>query len=182
MIAPVSYGSFKELMQSTVFSKEIMLSYLNTGQKQVDDAIALALSNEQPYAWRSAWILGHYLDNNDIRLQPFQNQLIDSILSAAPDGYQRELLRLAAMCGINDSNAGEIANICFSIWEQPRKQSSVRLMAFKILMKISDSHPEMKPELLLLTETYSDTLSPGIQHSLSLLQKQIKKEIKNNAK
>jgi len=177
MMNQLPYRNFKELMQNSVFSKELMLEYLNGGISNVDDAITLALSNEQPFAWRSAWILGHFLNNCDERLIPHRSQLVKAIADASPDGYQRELLRLAAMCGINDSNAGEIADICFAIWEQPRKQSSVRMIAFKILMQISNMYPEMKPELLLITDTYSDTMSPGVKHSISLLRKKIEKEI-----
>ncbi len=166
MMNNAMHTGFKYWLGNETFHKEISLSKLSEHSDAVDEAFSIALCGEQPEAWRAAWLLGHYFYNQDQRLTEKLDSLIQLMPSAKPDGYQRELLKLIAKCELDEPRAGVLADICFSIWEQNRKQSSVRGEAFKTLIRISEWYPEMKPELQLLFEEYSDTLSPGIKQSL----------------
>jgi len=166
MMNNAMHTGFKYWLGNETFHKEISLSKLSEHSDAVDEAFSIALSGKQPEAWRAAWLLGHYFNNEDERLTDRLDSLIQLIPSAQPDGYQRELLKLIAKCSLNEAGAGVLADVCFSIWEQNRKQSSVRSEAFKTLIRISEWYPEMKPELQLLFEQYADSLSRGIKQSL----------------
>ena len=49
--------------------KDEMIAYLNTHPEDFEEAITLALSDKQPYGWRSAWLLWSCMEENDRRIQ-----------------------------------------------------------------------------------------------------------------
>ena len=49
--------------------KEEMITFLKTHPEYFDEAIRLAISDNQPFAWRSAFILFDCIDENDKRVK-----------------------------------------------------------------------------------------------------------------
>ncbi|MCF8267680.1 MAG: hypothetical protein K9I69_06325 [Ignavibacteriales bacterium] len=47
--------------------KSEMILYLRTNPDSIKEAVALALSEEQPLAWRAAWLLSGSMAENDSR-------------------------------------------------------------------------------------------------------------------
>ena len=58
-------------------------------------------------------------------------------------------------------------DLCINLWEQVRKQSSVRHFAFKGMLKVATKYPELKNEVLALVQPhFVNSLSPGIRKSI----------------
>lgn len=56
------------------------------------------------------------------------------------------------------------------IWEQVGKIPSVRIFAFRLIVRIARKYPELKNEIAFLTQPhYTETLSPGIRNSVHKL-------------
>ena len=63
---------------------------------------------------------------------------------------------------------------CASVWEKINKKPSVRLTAFKIILKIAKKHPDLSHEIIFLTQNqYMDSLSPVVKRSVSRMIKEI---------
>ena len=180
MIRDVTYNRFNTMMETRDFDSRHIFALLQSDDSMVAEAIETALYGKHPHAWRSAWCLKHFLTEGNTALQQQLGALLDRVETASPDGYQRELLKLISLCTLSDDLLGRLTDICFSIWEQPRKQGSVRSEAYKTLVSIAAVYPELKPELVLIFDAYSDTFSHGIKHSLSRMRNQLEKEIKQN--
>ncbi|MDO6801568.1 hypothetical protein Q4595_03800 [Wenyingzhuangia sp. 1_MG-2023] len=126
-------------------------------------AIQIALSDQQPQAWRATWILGHCTSKNDVRIQPFVNDFIKSIVKRK-DGHQREILKIIDKMKLNDEQEGRLFDICMTLWENTTKASSVRYLAFKHLYKTCEKYTELNGELeFIRQEHYLESLSPGIK-------------------
>ena len=68
---------------------------------------------------------------------------------------------------------GFLFNVCLTVWEKINKKPSVRLTAFKIIVKIAKRHPDLSHEIIFLTQNqYLDSLSPAVKRSISKMIKE----------
>jgi hypothetical protein len=143
-----------------------MISYLKAHPEDFNEAIKLAISDKQPYSWRAAWLLWSCMDNNDPRIKRYLKKIIDT-LPTLSDSQQRELLLILQRMELNDDYTGKLFNICVNIWEKLGKQPSVRINAFKVIVKIAKKYPDLTDEIIYLTQfQYLDTLSKGVRRSV----------------
>ena len=158
----------KTLEQILISSyKEEMISFMHTHQEVYDEAVELAVGDNQPFSWRAAWLLWSCMENNDKHIQKHIKTILKSI-PAKKDGHQRELIKILSRMKLKDEQEGILFNICMNIWEGIHKNPSVRVTAFKFIVKLAKKHSELKNEITFLTQDhYMDTLSPGVKNSVS---------------
>ena len=60
------------------FYKEQMIAYLGSHPEDFKEAIKLAITDKQPYSWRSAWLLWSCMEENDLRVQPYIPKIIEA--------------------------------------------------------------------------------------------------------
>lgn len=153
--------------------KDGMIGYMTLHPEDFDEAIKLAISNKQPYSWRAAWLLCSCMENDDKRVQVHIKNMMDAIPNMK-DGQQRELLAVLYKMELSEEYEGRVFSICVDIWEQIHKQPSVRIQAFRLIVKIMQKYPDLYHEIELLTQNqYIETLTPGIKNSMSKLMKHI---------
>jgi len=158
----------------THFYKEGMIRHLAEHPEDFEEALQLAVSNKQPYSWRSAWLLWSCMEMDDARVKGSIKKIIE-LLPTLKDGHQRELLKILQMMELCEEEEGLVFNLCLTVWEQIHKAPSVRWHAFMTLLKIAKNYPDLLHEIQFLTqEQYMETLSPGIRHTLGLRIKELK--------
>ncbi|MCF8240126.1 MAG: hypothetical protein K9J16_01975 [Melioribacteraceae bacterium] len=149
-----------------ILYKEEMISFLKSHPEHFDEAIQLAISDKQPFAWRAAFLLVGSIEENDNRIQKHIKSIVNCI-QEKEDGHQRELLKILDKVNISEKYEGQVFNICMNLWEQINKQPSVRITAFKFIVKIAKRHPELSKEINFLTQDhYLESLSPGVKRSI----------------
>jgi hypothetical protein len=157
----------------TRFNKEELFSFINEHPAQFDKALKISLTDAQPQAWRAAWVLGHSMSKNDLRIKPHIPKIIKG-LKTKKDGHQRELLKILEKMNISEAHEGYLFDICITIWADIYKSPSVRIVAFKTLVKIVKRYPELINEIESLTQNhFTETLSSGIKHSFAKLVKRL---------
>ncbi len=154
--------------------KEELLSFVEKYPQSFHKLVEYAVSDEEPFNWRSAWVIFHSIKRNDKRLTEEIDRLVDAV-SNKNDGHQRELIKILNKMDLNEDQEGKLFNISMNIWEQLGKSPSVRSTAIQFIAKMAKKYPELRSELDFLTqEQYLETLSPGIKHSIKRLIQQIK--------
>jgi len=155
----------------TSFHKVDMLAYMDAHPDDFDEAIKLAVSDRQPYAWRAAWLLWSCMEENDQRLQRCIKNIISTI-TTKNDDHQRELLKILLQMKLDEEYEGFLYDVCATVWEKINKKPSVRLTAMKIIVKIAKKHPDLSHEIGFLTQNqYLDSLSPAARKSVSKMIK-----------
>jgi hypothetical protein len=150
-----------------------MISFLKSHPEHFNEAIELAISDDQPFAWRSAFLLGSCMEDNDARVKKHIKPILTSI-KTKKDGHQRELLKILYRMNLNDKSEGMVFDICIRLWEQISKDPSVRMTALKFIIKIANKHPELLNEItVLLQDHYLATLSPGVKRSIQRMMKDV---------
>ncbi len=153
--------------------KDEMISFLKSNPEYFEEAIQLAISDKQPYSWRAAFSLWGTIEENDKRIKKHIESIVNCI-HEKEDGHQRELLKILYKMEISEKYEGEIFDICMNLWEQISKNPSVRMTAFKFILKISKKHPELLEEISFLTqEQYLESLSPGVKRSIEKMMEKV---------
>jgi hypothetical protein len=162
-----------EVILSTSYKAD-MISYMVVHPEAFDEAINLALKDNQPYSWRASWLLWRSIVENDIRVQPYINDIIYS-LTTKSDDHQRELIKILQKMVLNNEAEGILFNVCVSVWGEIGKKPSVRFNAFKMIIKIAQNHPELINEIDFITENqYMDSLSSSAKKSIFKMIKGLK--------
>jgi len=158
---------------NTRHPKAVWVKMMKSNPEYFHEALTLAISGEHPEGWRAAWLLGHTMHRNDQRLQPLMMDLIQA-LKGKQSGQQRELLKILAGMELEEVHEGPLFDACLAIWEDLGKQSSVRVTAFRQLVRIAWEYPDLKQELRhFTTDAYTASLSPGIKRSIEKLVKKL---------
>jgi len=158
----------------TTCCKADMISYMATHPEDFEEAISLAISNKQPYSWRSAWLLWSCLEDNDQRIQKHISSIISS-LSAKEANQQRELIKILLLMDLKEEDEGFLFDFCATIWRTLSHKPSVRFNAFKMIIKIAKRHPDLRNEIEFLTENeYMDSLSSAAQKSIYKMLAELK--------
>ena len=153
--------------------KKEMISYMADHPEAFKEAIELAVSNKQPYAWRAAYVLWSVIKENDVRIRKHIKKIVN-VVKDKNDGHQRELLKILLMMELDEKYESKLFDICMNLWEQINKAPSVRVNAFKFILKIAKKHPELKQEISFLTQDhFMESLSPGARHSIKILMKDL---------
>ena len=151
--------------------KESLINKLKSDPESFDEAIKIALSNNQPAAWRATWILRSSMGKKDTRIAKVLEKVVKK-LSGFEDGHQREWLKVIEKFELNDDLEGIVFDHCMNIWEKTSLQPSVRFTAFLFILKTAKKYPELRSEVEHLSQKhYLNTLSDGVKRSL---QKRIK--------
>ena len=146
--------------------KSEMLEFISNHPESFDQALKLALENEENLSWRATWLVAGVMEKNDQRARPFIQKII-TILPDRDDGHQRELLKILLKMELDEDFESLLFDISVTLWEQVRKQSSVRYYAFQGMMKVVEKYPELKNEIISLTQPhFVNALSPGVRKSV----------------
>jgi len=153
--------------------KEEMVAFLKSQPEYFNEAIKLAISDDQPFAWRSAFYLSSCMDDNDARIKKHIKPILACIKSKK-DGHQRELLKILNRMQLTDKSEGIVFDICIRLWKQIGKDPSIRITALKFIFKIAKQHPELLNEITpLMQNHYLELLSPGVKRSVNRMINEI---------
>lgn len=157
--------------------KDEMISFMGNHPEFFEEAIELAISDKQPYSWRAAWLLWSCMEENDVRIRKYLKRIVDA-LKNKDDSHQRELLKILLRMELTDEYESILFDYCMDIWEQINKPPAVRVNALKFIIKIAKKHPELSKEITFLTQDhYLESLSPGAKHSVSILMKELQRDL-----
>lgn len=153
--------------------KEEMVAFLKSQPEYFNEAIKLAISDDQPFAWRSAFLLSSSMEDNDARVKKYIKPILVRI-KTKNDGHQRELLKILYRMKLSDREEGMVFDICIRLWEQIGKDPSIRITALKFIFKIAKQHPELLNEITpLMQNHYLELLSPGVKRSVNRMINEI---------
>jgi len=162
---------FEQILISTY--KEGMIAYMEAHPEAYEGAVKLGVSDKQPFAWRAAWLLWSCMEENDERIKPYIKDIVN-VVKSKNDGHQRELLKILLLMDIDKKYEGILFDLCLNVWEEITKSPSVRMTAFKFILKLVKKHPELAKEIsFLLEDRYLETLSPGVRHSILRMMEEL---------
>jgi len=145
--------------------KAEMISYMKANPTDFMELVELSVTDKQPYSWRATWLLWSCMEKNDVRIQAHVSTMIKQ-LNSFKDGQQRNLINILLKMEIPEEYEGLLFDSCVAIWLDIKKQSSVRIKAFEVIVQIAKKYPELNNEVDSLTDKrFVEPLSAGIKSS-----------------
>jgi len=172
---PEPKTEYEEILISAY--KDKMIAFMHSHTEAFPEALDLAVTDRQPYSWRSAWLLWSCITPNDARVKKHLTKMI-AYLPKAQDNQKRELLKICTMMQLTESQESKLIDICVQLWTDISKAPGIRMMAFRLIFQLALKYPELTGEVMQLArDYYMKSLSPGIHHSVKKLFAELGKNL-----
>ena len=146
--------------------KEDVAKFMQDYPEEFNSIVELSITDEKPMCWRAAWVVQTFMIQNDARVQPFVDLMLEE-LPKKDDGHQRELLKILANMELDDDRESILYDECVTIWESVRKKPATRYFAFQQMIKMVEKYPELIQEIHAVTQPqHINTLSHGVKHGV----------------
>ena len=146
-------------------TKEAYLDVMSSDPALFDHMLEIAITNHEDAGWRAAWLIGHCMDKDDVRVKPRIDRILQSAKTAS-EGHLRQLLIILQNLTLDDDSEGLLFDLCANIWESTQHAPALRINALKCIVKTVSNYPELINECeVLFQEEYIAALSPGIRRS-----------------
>jgi hypothetical protein len=161
-----------------------IMNYIGKNKARFKELMECFFAESQDYRvpQRAAHVVSVCYDKHPELILPYIQKLIELLLNPYLKGpHKRNILRILQYGNIPEASMGRVYGKVFDLMLNPKDEIAVRAFAFTVLYSISQTHPELKPELKSAIEIVlaEENLSPGIQSrgkkTLQLLQKELEK-------
>ena len=155
----------------------ILTDYFLANPSEAALLLDLAASVQHPENWRAAYLAGKLHDQHPSLIRPLLPRIIQMALKTTHPSQRREFLRILSTNKISETQSAAMLNHCFNLLTSPQEPVAVRVHAMQILFNLSESEPDLKPELIRTIEHEMDLHpTPGLQargrHLLKKLHQQ----------
>lgn len=138
--------------------------------------VDIALSQEQPYARYSAWIITHYIKKDKKLIIPYLDKACEALGKTTHDGQLREILRWFSEVDYKGEKEGELVNYCFDILTNNQKPVAVKYHSMNIIEKVIKREPDLAGEFVLILEDIYPYLSAGGKNKAKKLMRKYELE------
>jgi hypothetical protein len=108
---------------------------------------------EYRVAQRAAWSVSIATSKNLGMIQPYIKTIVHQLQNEnVHDAVRRNSARILQHVAIPEALHGEVMNACFHFIETPSTPVAIKVFSLTTLFNLSETYPEIKPELKLLIE------------------------------
>jgi argonaute-like protein implicated in RNA metabolism and viral defense len=146
---------------------EKMLGHLEKDPALVDAYVEFSMTDHK-WAWRATWVVHHFSNKHANQINKYADQYIEMLSKTERDGHLREIISILINLNLSEEQEGELFDICYELIQSNKRQSSVRGISFRYMMRLAGRYPELKEELKIIFENIKDYISPGIRNGIEM--------------
>ncbi len=136
----------------------------------------LIYSDNHRIAWHAAWIVDHVAEAEPGKLEPFVPELIDKLPHLKSHSLKRHFTRMLIGQKIPEDKLGMLVNVLYELLS-PSQAIAVRANALQLLHDIAFIEPDLKPELLSVTESIlEEELTSGMLAKAKNVARSLKRQ------
>lgn len=131
-----------------------IINLVNDNQKKFDQLVELFLNDpDSKIRQRAGWPLSYCVEHKPGLIKPHFKAIIKNLRKKdLHDAEKRSIVRLLQFTEIPESLHGEIMDQCFRFISNPEESAAVKAFSLTILQKLTESYPEIFPDLRLIIE------------------------------
>jgi len=138
----------------------------------------IALYNPEQKSWRAAYLVDKIHDDYPELLLPFIEPVIEQLKTENNSSKKRHFLKLLSMNKIPAKHFGFMVDYCIGALTSAKEPPAVRVHAMQILYNISETEPELKPEILAIIENEMEYhATAGIISRGSKITQKLRKQV-----
>jgi hypothetical protein len=130
----------------------LTIDYISEHPEHIDMLMAIAMNDTVKDSWRASWIVSKIYEKNPGQLEGYIGQIIDFLQKTDNASKKREFLKLISYYPVPKEKIALMLEYGIRHFTSACEPIAVRVHAMQILFNISESEPELKPELIQLIE------------------------------
>jgi len=154
------------LLDRTAPIKQVATDFVLKHPEKFNDLKEWSFSDEQPVAWRAAWILGNLLRKNPEFIPDMQSsvsRIIQSFSSFKTPGQIREYLKIIQLLEVDEEQMGYLLQMCFDWLIDRKSDDAFRIYSMQIIFDYAKKVPDLFPELQAIIEQEMEYAKPGFK-------------------
>lgn len=163
---------FHKVLESFDYFEMILLE-IEAHPRLLPSFMKFALTSQHPNSWRALWIADKLYDKHPDRIEPYIPQMIGQLKTEQHHGRKRHLLKLISQSEVDSGYSGFLVDYCLNVFTSEEPVAN-RVHAMQVLYNISETEPDLKPELLdIIQQEIEFRPTPGIRTRGSKLAKKL---------
>ncbi|SMC88796.1 hypothetical protein [Moheibacter sediminis] len=159
-----------------------IVSYIGNDAERFHELMDCFFAETKDYRvpQRAAYTLSLTFDRRPNLILPYREKLIQNLENPQlKSSLKRNILRVLQFTEIKEEWMGSLYDNCFEFLENPKEEIAIRAFAMVVLYNISNTFPELKPELKSMIESVFEEpqASPGIRSKAKHILKKLYAEL-----
>lgn len=134
------------------FEKEVYIREVGGSAENFQSLLELTLHEQDPLAWRAAWILDGCAEKHPELAAGHIHRIIRRLPGITSTGVIRSLLRMLCRYEIPEGDQGLLVDLCFGYMVSEPYPVAVKVHAMQIIYNHVLLYPELKDELRTVIE------------------------------
>ena len=135
----------------------------------------LAWTDEEPVAWRAAWVLEHIVTEETELIKPYLEEIAQRLYHTRSHAQRRHFMKILLLFSLDKVDMGRMMDLAFQWLENPLESKAVRAHAMEALDRIRKKVPEIQEEFVLMLESAAKDESPGVSGKAKKILVKIRK-------
>ena len=136
----------------------------------------LAAEDTYPISMRASRVIWLLAKKQPYLIEPYIPEMIESSRAFKTTGVKRNFINILSVLPIPAKYTGILFEMCLGWIDATNESIAVKANAMSILYSISNTEPELKPELIAILESLIPSESAGIEARVRKLLEKLYKE------
>ena len=157
---------------------ELILHEFQSSPEDLKALMKVAIYSNHPNSWRAIYIADKIHETRKEYIQPYITEMVEQLKVELHHGKKRHFLKLISLNTIPPQYFGFLVEYCLNTFTSAKEPVANRVYAMQILFNISETEPELKPELLeVIRHEIGLHPTPGIRSRGTKLVKKLQNQI-----
>jgi len=155
------------------------LKQLAQNPENIPVLMKVAIRSNKPNSWRALYLADKLHDIHPEQITPYIPEMIEQLKTEEHHGKKRHFLKLISQNQVVPNTFGFLLDYCLNTFTSSKEPVANRVHAMQILFNISETEPELKPELCeIILQEMEFHPTPGILSRGKKLTKKLQKQIR----
>jgi len=154
---------------------QAVINWVGNDVSRFNQLMAAVFSNNTILAQRAAWAMSYLVVEQPFLIQPHILKLLKHVKGNVHPALKRNTFRFLKEIELSEKFYSPIIDACFAVASNPKEPIAVICFAMQTLVKITLRYPEIKNEVLYLTDIHQQNQAPGVQNTIQKIRKALSK-------
>lgn len=143
---------------------QLILMELNANPDYVPVLMKIAIYSDHRNSWRAIYLADKLHDTHPEWIQAYLPEITERLSLEQHHGKKRHMLKLISLNPVTEEHSVFLLDYCLTTFTSSKEPVANRVHAMQILFNISESEPDIKPEILeLIRHEIELHPTPGIR-------------------
>ncbi|WP_053179479.1 hypothetical protein [Sunxiuqinia dokdonensis] len=130
----------------------VLVDYLIEYPDQIEDLVDIGLNAPQKETWRAVWIMDRIHEKKPELVRAYIPRFIEALPLTNHESKLRHLLKLVSLNPLPQDQLGMLWDFGLGVFADASRPIAIRVHAMQLLFEITETVPDLKPELMQLIE------------------------------